>query len=316
MNIALAATRKYRISTLTRDTSSPKSLALKAEFPEINLLQGSYTTEDGLRSAFAGQDVVYFNVDSFTVGEPQEYFWTFRAYEIAVQSGLSWFIYSGSRDKFGKYGLQEKYRNSHNIVAGRLSEWLASQPLQRLQWTILYGGIYAEMLGSLMQPVRKSGMLTFRAPVDEDSVMPLIPLEMYGFRVAWALEHPQESFGQKLSAGAFQVTYPQIAAALETVVNEPVQFESIDIKDWMEAVSAYINPDNMLPRGAHVDDPTAFTFRKTFGAWWSIWKDNKVSNADDLSWADEVYPTRPMSLKDWMERIGFKGDLAKIYEGN
>jgi hypothetical protein len=259
---------------------------------------------------------VYFNIDSFSVGEPQEYFWTFRAYEIAVQSGLSWFIYAGARDKFSGYGFQEKYRNSHNIVSGRLSEWLASQPLQRLPWTIVHGGIYAEMLGSMMKPIRVNGTLTFCAPVDEDSVLPLLPLEMYGLRVAWALDHPQESFGQRLSAGPFQVTYPQIAAAFQSVIKETVRFESIDVKDWMEAISGYINPDKTLPRGSNVDDPTAFTFRKTFSAWWNIWRDNRLSSVDDLGWADEVYPTRPKDLKDWMEKVEYKGELVRIYDAD
>jgi hypothetical protein len=315
---ALGATHKYHISVLTRDPSSAKSLTFKIKFPQVNLLKGSYTTEAGLRTALENQDVVYFNMDSFSVGEPQEYFWTFRAYEIAVQSGVKWFIYSGARENKSLYGLQEKYRNSHNIVAGRLSGWLMSQPLERLPWTIITGGIYVEMLGSMLKPVRvgDSNTLTFRAPVDHESVLPLIPLEMYGFKVQSVLENPKESFGQTLSAGApiFQVTYPQITAALESVVKEPVRFESISIAEWMENINEYIDPEGLLPRGASADDPTTFTFRKTFSAWWNIWRDNRASLiASDLEWADDVYPDRPKNLKEWMEKVGYTGELARLY---
>jgi hypothetical protein len=291
---------------LTRDVESTKAKELQAENPSIKLLQGSYSTEKGLRKALANQDVAYFTIDSFSVGEPQEYFWTFRAYEIALQSGLQWFIYSGAKDRFEGRKFEEKYRNSHNVVAGRLSSWLASQPVERLPWTIIQGGIYAEMLQSLLQPIHIDQKLVFKAPVRESSVMPLIPLQMYGARVAWALEHPQESFGKYLSAGPFQVTYPEIAHAMEHTTGKNVKFESISIGDWMTGISAHLNPDNTLPRGSDPNDPTTFTFRQSFGAWWNIWNDNEKVE-QDLSWADEVYPDRPKTLEEWI----VQRDLSK-----
>jgi hypothetical protein len=110
------------VSVLTRNLTSDKSKALLTNFPNINLLEGSYETESGLRTAFAGQDITYFNVDSFSTGEPLEYFWTFRAYEIAVQSGLKWFIYaSTSGDHIDNHGFAEKYRSTHKVVAARLA---------------------------------------------------------------------------------------------------------------------------------------------------------------------------------------------------
>ncbi|KAH0528956.1 hypothetical protein TsFJ059_003766 [Trichoderma semiorbis] len=83
---ALARTKRYRVSVLTRNKNSTQAAALASSFPDVQFVEGSYTTEEGLRNAFANQDVVYFSIDSFNVGEPFEYFWTFRAYEIAVQS--------------------------------------------------------------------------------------------------------------------------------------------------------------------------------------------------------------------------------------
>ncbi|UKZ80235.1 hypothetical protein TrVFT333_007992 [Trichoderma virens FT-333] len=312
---ALARTKRYRLSVLTRDKNSTKAAALASSFPDIEFVEGSYTTEEGLRNAFANQDVVYFCIDSFNVGEPFEYFWTFRAYEIAVQSKLKWFIFAGSGDRYGSLGMNEKYRNSHNIVSSRLTGWLMNQPLARLPWTILTGGVYAEMLGTLLRPTEEGDELFFHNPMDQDSVMPLIPLEMYGYRFEWALSHPEESIGKLLSAGPFFVTFPEVAAALQQVTGKKVQFRSITTSQWMEAISAHIDPDRRLPGGADPTDSTSFTFRKSFGAWWNIWKDQKEKKSEDMAWADEVYPTRPRGLKEWMEAVEYNGkQIVPLYE--
>jgi hypothetical protein len=303
---------------LTRKIDSIGSNQLLTSFPAIKLIEGSYTTEAGLRAAFANQDVAYFNIDSFNVGEPDEYFWTFRAYEIAVQSGLKLFIYAGAADRFGsQYHFDEKYRNSHNIVGSRLTGWLTHQPLERLPWTIITGGVYAETLNSLLRPrPRDDGSFVFNAPVDQNSVIPLIPLDNYGQRVKWALEHPQESSGQYLSASPFQMTFSEIATALQNVIYKKVDFEPVSIDDWMIGITPFIGDPStrMLPRGASVDDPTAFTFRKSFGAWWNIWKDNRTDLTLDSSWADQGYLFRPKTLEDWMRAVQYDptGPLASL----
>jgi hypothetical protein len=308
----LTKSKKYSVSVLTRNINSQASQALLKNH-SIRLIEGSYTTESDLRTAFANQDVIYFTIDSFSTGEPHEYFWTFRAYEIAIQSGVKWFIYSGARDKFQQYGYDEKYRNSHNVVAWRLSSWLASQPLGRMKWTIVTGGVYAEMLESLLKPIKdpKTGGVVFKVPVEPESVMPLVPLERYGQRVLWALQHPDESYGRFLSCNPFQVTFPQVADIHQTVTSTKTSFESISIDHWMEGVKLYggIDPDNTLPRGSNRDDPTAFTFRKSFSAWWAIWRDNRGRKEDlDVTWLDEVAADAPLSLEVWMGNWAAKSD--------
>lgn len=118
----------------------------------MHLLRANYETEAGLRASFAAQDACYFNINSFSVREADEYFWTFRAYEIAVQSKLKWFILSGGPDRLKERGYKEKYWNSHGIVSARLSNWLEHQPLDIVPWIILHGGVYAQMLSSLLRP--------------------------------------------------------------------------------------------------------------------------------------------------------------------
>lgn len=276
----------------------------------VQLITGSYTTEDGLRAALVNQDACYFNIDSFSIDEPQEYFWTFRAYEIAVQSHLRLFIYAGSTERVADHNYDERFRNSHNVVSGRLSSWLAAQPVERLPWTIITGGVYAKMLGSLLMPVKTPDGLIFAAPMSTQSVIPLIPLEFYGARVAWALKHPKDSVGKYLSAGPFQVTYPDIVDAVRNTTGMSVQFKSITIEEWMNGVAAYVNPDDMLPRGASRSDSTAFSFRKSFSAWWELWNANRYDDhlADiDNAWADEQLPNRPGSLEEWLRKVNYTG---------
>lgn len=306
---ALAHSGNFSVSVLTRDPKSAKSQALLSEFPSINLLAGSYTTEAGLRTAFANQDATYFNIDSFNVGEPFEYFWTFRAYEIAVQSGLKLFIYAGAPDRFGAYGMAEKFRNSHNIVGSRLSAWLAAQPLDRMSWAIVTGGVYVEMLNTLLRPVQRGDGYAFTVPMDKDSVIPLIPLANYGERVRWILDHPNESIGKYLPAGAYQVTFPQIADAVQEVTGRRVDFVPISTEDWMIGASNFVDVEKRLPNGATAEDTSSFTFRKSFGAWWNIWEDNRAV-VEDTKWADEEYAARPKTLQDWLKSVGYDPALT------
>jgi hypothetical protein len=281
---------------------------LWSEFPTVKLLHGSYTTEAGLRTALADQDVVFFNVDSFSVGEPFEYFWTFRAYEIAVQSKIKWFIYSGadSVDSFVAHGLAEEYRNSHNVVAARLSGWLAAQPLDRLPWSVITGGVYAEMLNRLLKPLPQDDGYVFKLPVHKESIMPLSPLDNYGVALKWVLEHPQESIGKFVSGGPFQLTFEQIAYALEQYTGKKTEFQAVTIDEWMERISASIDPQGRLPRGTSPDDTTSFTFRKSFGAWWSIWRDNRISKAKKgTQWADVPQLSKYKTLQEWMVDVKY-----------
>ncbi|KAJ9614231.1 hypothetical protein H2200_002367 [Cladophialophora chaetospira] len=310
---ALAPYTRYELSILTRDPGSQKAIEVRNKY-DVRLIAGSYATEGGLRTAFKDQDVCYFNIDSFAVGEPQEYFWTFRAYEIAIQSQLKLFIYTGSgRDRLADHGFAEAYRNSHNVVSSRLSQWLATQSVERLPWSIVHGGVYAEMLNTLLRPVKDEQGIRFAPPVNKDSVIPLIPLEMYGIRVRWILENPEKSIGKRLSAASFHVTFPEIAAAFSKVNSVAARFEPSTIDEWMSKASASIPVDDTLPRGSSKDDPTTFTFRKSFTAWWNLWRDSleDMKEAEEADrWADEYYPERLKTIEEWMRMSNYGSSLS------
>jgi hypothetical protein len=102
------------------------------------------------------------------------------------------------------------------------------------------------------------------------------------------------------------VTFPEIEQALRAVSDAPSSFEEISVDEWMERVRRLgINPDATLPRGS-VPDPTRFLWRKSFGAWWALWHDNRDQLQDpidvDVAWIESVYPARPKTLEEWMRR--------------
>jgi uncharacterized protein YbjT (DUF2867 family) len=138
------------------------------------------------------------------------------------------------------------------------------------------GGVYVEMLNSLMRPRLNLSdeAADFIAPMHPTSTIPLIPVTNYGAAVKWALENPERSVGKYVEAGSFLTTFPEIAKAFTRVTGKPARFVPIDIDTWMAGAKvAGIDPEARLPRGATVDDETSFTFRKSFGAWWALRRD-------------------------------------------
>jgi hypothetical protein len=303
----LSAIGNFAITVPTRNPSSPEAQAL-AKLPNVTLLQANYQSEAGLRSAFSSQESCYFMINTFAIREPDEYFWTFRAYEIAAQSGVKHFIYSGARNRLQESGFDEKYRNSHNVVKAHLSDWMMGQRTGGMGWTIVYGGVYAEMLGSLLCPMKVGEGYVFAAPVHEKSTIPLMPLENYGKTVLWALENPGESVGKFVDAGAVPSTWPEIVSAFTSATGKKAKFQPVSMEQWFEgATKKGIDPEAKMPAGCKDEDEATFTFRKTFGAWWSMWRDNTHENEKPGRVAVPV-EDRITSLEEWMRRTDYQGE--------
>lgn len=112
------------------------------------------------------------------------------------------------------------------------------------------------------------------APMSESSCIPFTPLDEYGLTAKRILEHPEDSLGQFVSCAPFLTTYPELVEAFTNVTGKEAVFHELTQNQWFQVMSAYVDPEAKLPRGVDEKDPTAFTFRKTFGAWWNLWHDN------------------------------------------
>ncbi|KAI5360244.1 putative NAD(P)-binding domain superfamily [Septoria linicola] len=135
-------------------------------------------------------------------------------------------------------------------------------------WTIMYGGVYAEMLGSLLCPLKIGEEYVFAAPMHEDSVVQLMSLENYGITLKWALENFEKSNSHVVDAGAIPVTWPDIVEAFVRVTGKQARTMFVSQEQWFEgATKKGMDPDAPLPMGSNPGDPATFLFRKTFGAW-------------------------------------------------
>jgi hypothetical protein len=104
-----------------------------------------------------------------------------------------------------------------------------------------------------------------------------------------------------VSAAPFPLTFDQIAEATQQVSGKKTEFIPITVDEWMTNISSHINPEARLPWGAPEDDPTTFTFRKSFGAWWNIWKDNReFPKREDTVYLASVDIDSLKTLKEWM----------------
>ncbi|KAF2807119.1 NAD(P)-binding protein [Mytilinidion resinicola] len=297
----LAATGLYNITVPTRDPTAPAAQALLTH-PNTHLLHASYTTTAGLRAIFEHQDAAFISFNSFAIREPDELYWTIRAYEIAAASGVKHFVYSGAPNRLAAHGYDERFRNAHNA------------PTAQMAWTVVTRGVYIEMLGSLLRPVRAGdGTFVFAAPIGEGSV-PLMPLDDYGALVKWVLRYPGESVGRRVAGAPFVTTWVELVGAFEEATGMQAVFRDVTKEEWFEGIKGYIDPEERMPRGVAEDDETATTLRKSFGAWWDLWKFNErdlEAEGRQRGSMEGVNPGRPKSVVDWMRRTGYDGGLKE-----
>jgi nucleoside-diphosphate-sugar epimerase len=210
---------KYAVTVLTRDVNSASAKAL-SNLGNVSFIVGSYETEKGLRDALTGQNGVYVNFNSFSMTEGAEYFWTFRLYEIAVQSGVKRLVYSGGQNRPKMHQYAEEYRNSHQLTKGKLAEWIEAQPLDIIEWTIINGAVYTEMLSVLLRPrVLDDGTYVFAAPLG-DGYIAFADLSTYGHYTRWIFDNPAKSIGRRISLPTYPTSLKGIAEAFARVTDK------------------------------------------------------------------------------------------------
>ncbi|KOS19512.1 NmrA-like family domain-containing protein 1 [Escovopsis weberi] len=130
----------YIVRFLTRDAYSPRAKQLLAlgnrnvcgnddgkprEFVET--VEGTFASEQDLRRGFRGATYAYVNIDGFNCGEKTEMFWAMRAYELAVEEGIKFFVYGNLDYVYQKSGFDSKFRCGHYDGKGRIGDWVLQQ---------------------------------------------------------------------------------------------------------------------------------------------------------------------------------------------
>lgn len=110
--IALAADYSANVRVLTRNTTSANAQALSA-IPNVECHIGSSTSDIDLRTALKSMTHVFVNLNSFALGQKAETYWGIRIFELAVESGVLRYIWSGLDSALRDSGYDENLRCGH-----------------------------------------------------------------------------------------------------------------------------------------------------------------------------------------------------------
>lgn len=305
---ALVADRKYAVRALSRDGSSRRAKGLLA-LGNVEIVEGTFADEEVLRAGFRGCDGAYLNIDGFNTGEKTEMYWAIRAYEIAIEEGIRFFVYGNLDYALKKAGYDSRFRAGHYDGKGRIGEWILFQNQvnrERMGAAVFTTGPYMEMAVSAMTPMTPSvedGVVTWRVPLGNGTV-PHVALGDCGYYARWLFDNPDRANGMDLEVAIAQVGYHELAAAFERVTGHPARYIDTSLEDYWNG------PLKMaagLPAGYNADpgDKSTMSFRDNFTGFWNIWKHGVVQR--DYAKLDEIHPDRIKSVEDWLRREDRRG---------
>ena len=108
----LVKDKAYFVRALTRDAQSQRAKDLIA-LGNVELVEGTFASEDDLRNGFRGCDRAFVNIDGFNCGEKTETIWAIRSYEIALEEGVKFFVYGNLDFVYKKAGYNPIFRTGH-----------------------------------------------------------------------------------------------------------------------------------------------------------------------------------------------------------
>lgn len=105
----LVQSGSYTVRALTRDASSARFKALQS-FGPVEPVIGTFASEKDLRATFRGAWGAFVNIDGFNAGEKTEMYWTIRAYELAIEEGVKFFVLGNLDYAYKKSGYRPEFR--------------------------------------------------------------------------------------------------------------------------------------------------------------------------------------------------------------
>lgn len=300
----------YRVRFLTRDTNSRRSRRLLA-FGNTEALEGSFADEDILRKGFHGADYAFVNIDGFNTGEKTEMFWAIRAYELALEEGIKFFVYGNLDYVYKKSGFDPKFRTGHYDGKGRIAEWILQQNKdpqinKRMGAAIFTTGPYMSMVlavGTPMSPKIENGVVTWRMPLGDGAVAH-VDLDDCGYYVRWLFDHQSRANGLDLEVAIDLINYNDLAQAFERVTSHPAKFIDTRLDEyWTTGPMGTGAP----PAGYNADpkDSGTMSIRTNFTGFWNMWKysgGNKGVIQRNFELLDEIHPNRIKSAEQWFRR--------------
>ncbi|KAK2593325.1 hypothetical protein QQS21_008968 [Conoideocrella luteorostrata] len=301
----------FSIKVLSRDIDSDECQSLST-IPNVTIVQGDCYNEDVLVSNFKGVDACFVNTNGFAVGEKAEVYWGIRMYEIAYWAGVKHFVYSALPYVSKKSGFNPKYRVPFADGKGKVAEYLQSQPTDRMIWSILESGPYADShLVSTWAPDQDAdGTYVFRMPIGLDGAMAFVSLDDMGWYARYMFEHPVEFRGDLLSVGIEHADGETVAKAFTAVTSKPARFEPVDL---LKLAASWPDKKIGLAGSPGYEDPTLLDQAGHFVPWFTIWSEsggNKGLWSRNYERLDRIHPGRIRSVEQWMRFVGFTGQKS------
>lgn len=307
----------FSVRILTRDPTSKRAQELKSLSPDrVEFLQGTFASEQDLRTGFQGCYGAFVNLDGFNSGEKTETFWAIRAYELALEAGIKHYVYGNLDYAYKVSGWDPAVHAGHYDGKGRIGEWLLFQNNDakakelghgRAVTTLFTTGPYIEMTiagYTIMTPSIEEGIVTWRVPLGSGEVahVSLDDCEQY---VRWIFDNPDKSDGLDLQVSIAHIGYKELAEAFSKVTGRPARYVDTSLKDYWEQGLMSKAANGAAGYNASLDDPATMTFKANFSAFWNMWKKSGQNTGiirRDYKLLDEILPGRIKSAEEFFRR--------------
>ncbi|KAM6516776.1 hypothetical protein FALCPG4_014949 [Fusarium falciforme] len=314
---ALAASGRYRVRVLTRNLESSRAKQLAA-LPNVTLVQGAQDNMADMHKIFKGAYGAWVNTDGFTLGEKDELFYGFRAYEIARSEGLQHYVWANIEYVMSPGKFDEKYYCGHMVSKGRVGKFILAMGQDVMKSTIFTTAPYMDMLhgGMFVPNEQPDGSLLWANPSPTDTKIPMIALCDVGIYNLWIFDNPAESAGLDVSVATDNVSFAEIARIFTEVTGTPAVHKTIPWEVYAPHAEPYpdasvnwvLGPD--APR-----DKSVMSWADNFRAWWRYWGDG-VTPPRDEAFLDRIHPKRIKSVADWMKHVGYNGKRQNVLKMN
>ncbi|KAL0936306.1 NmrA-like family protein [Colletotrichum truncatum] len=304
----------YSLRVLTRDAKSTRAQEL-AKLGDVEFVEGTFANENDLRKLFTGCWGAFVNIDGFNCGEKTETYWTIRAYELAIETGIKFFVFGNLDYVYKKSGYDPKFRCGHYDGKGRMAEWMLQQRKSNdMGVAIFTTGPYIEMAISsktIMTPRVENGVVTWRVPLG-DGAVPHVALDDCEYYARWLFDHPERSDGMDLEVAIDHVSYADLAAAFQKATGKPAQYIDTPVSVYFAHI-----PISDEPAGYNADpaDPATMSFKDNFTGFWTMWAHsggNKGVIKRDYALLDEIHPNRIRTAEEFFRRENAKRHAAGL----
>lgn len=310
---ALAQSGRYRLRVLTRNPESSRAKELAA-LPHVTLLQGTQDNQQDLHKVFKGVYGAWVNTDGFTLGEKDELFYGFRAYEIARSEKVQHYVWANIEYAMDAANFDEKYHCGHMESKGRVGKFMLAQGQDVMKTTLFSTGPYMDMLADgMFVPIEQpDGSFMWANPAPSDTKMPLIALCDVGVYNLWIFDNPSESAGIDLQVVTDNVSFGEIVRVFTEVTGIAAVHKTMPFEAYAPHAEPYPGASvNWVLGPDAVRDDSVMSWRENFGSWWRYWGDG-ITKPRDTAILDRIHPERIKTLAEWMKRTGYNGKRGNV----